>query len=513
VATLSSFAGRGVAVPPKQQSKRAASAAARGKNKASLSLDEDLDSLFAEALEATEKRAGGAAVEAPPDDDWDDDDYEDADQSIHILVDEDLFTPGELEAAKKADEPDHGPEFSLDELSFLGPDGDEASSKPDQKTSPDDPRPVTDRSLDDLARELRKALADEEEEDENDLQREMERLLASSFGLGSPSDDDDELSFPEIDEEEDDHEILAVGDDGAHVLGSETAVELERARSQVAELSRLLSMRDIELRTAEDRVETLESQLVATARQSANIGREFESFRRRSDREKEDLGKFAGEKVIKEFLGVYDNLERALGHAGEQRDSPLGQGVDMILGQFMGALKRCGVERVDATAGVPFDPTFHEAVGQEPHDEIETGAIIHEMQAGFVLSGRLVRAAMVSVSQGPLPAKKTKASEAKADEKTTRPPAKKKSKARSKSTTTKTKSTRSKAKKTTTPKVDETKTAEAKKPAAKKAATRKSSKKTTGSARKPATGSARKPAASRARSKKASKPKEDGKDG
>lgn len=107
--------------------------------------------------------------------------------------------------------------------------------------------------------------------------------------------------------------------------------------------------------------------------------------------------------MIKEFLGVYDNLQRALDHAGAERSSPLGQGVEMILGQFMGALKRCGVERVDATPGVPFDPTFHEAVGQEPHAEIETGGIVTEMQAGFVLNGRLVRASMVTVSQGPMP--------------------------------------------------------------------------------------------------------------
>lgn len=357
-----------------------------------LSLDEDLDTLFAEALAASEERGKKKKTSTTPTA-MDDDGYfdlEDPDQSIHIMVDDDSNVRS---AASEEDEPNHGPEFSIDDLDFLKSLETPASPAPASKVN---------NTLDDLDAELRAALAEDDggagADDDDDLQAEMEKLLAQSF-QGMVSDDDPDLGFPEIDDEDDDEEILAMGDDGPSPAAARD--DSVRYRNQIAELSRLLSTRDLELRTVEDRVETLESQMVAAARQSANIGREFESFRKRAERERSDLEKFAGEKVIKEFLGVFDNLERALEHAGVQRDSPLGQGVDMIVGQFRGALKRCGVEPVDSAAGVEFDPNFHEAVGQEHHDTVAAGGILSEMQAGWVLNGRLVRAAMVTVSQGP----------------------------------------------------------------------------------------------------------------
>ncbi len=360
-----------------------------------LSLDEDLDSLFAEALAASEERGKKKKKSKSTPTAMDEDGYfdlDDADQSIHIMVDDDSNVPTLASEDEDSDEPNHGPEFSLDDLDFLKS-LETPSDKPAKKKS------RVKNTIDDLDAEFRAALAEDDgSDDDDDLQAEMEKLLAQSFA-GTVSDDDPDLGFPEIDDEDDDEEILAMGDDSSAAPTSRD--DTERYRNQIAELSRLLSTRDLELRTVEDRVETLESQMVAAARQSANIGREFESFRKRSERERGDLEKFAGEKVIKEFLGVFDNLERALEHAGEQRDSPLGKGVDMILGQFRGALKRCGVEPVDSAAGVEFDPTFHEAVGQEHHATIPAGGILSEMQAGFVLNGRLVRAAMVTVSQGP----------------------------------------------------------------------------------------------------------------
>jgi len=348
-----------------------------------LDLDDDLDSLFAEALAATEKRAarrrGGkpAAAPAPPPlplgDEVEDTVDEEADASLHFMID-DVFDEKELKKTEPLFDDDGF--FELDSTEDDIPD-----------------------SIGDLESDLQAALDEEEEDDEQDLQTEMERLLAESFDLGLSEDD-----LPEIDEEEGDEEILAVGDSGVEsVLTRGADQELERLRAQLAELSRTLSIRDLELRTAEERIETLESQMVATARQSANIGREFESFRRRTERDKEEQERFAGEKVVKEFLGVFDNLERALDHAGEARTSPLGQGVDMILGQFLSALKRCGVARVDGDPGTEFDPAVHEAIGQEHSDEVEAGRILVQMQAGFSMSGRLVRAAVVSVSQGPEP--------------------------------------------------------------------------------------------------------------
>jgi molecular chaperone GrpE len=374
---------------PSKQSKRmsgAAPADSAGMG-IDLDLDDDLDALFAEALAATEERAARTAPQrsapaapkrVPPpvrkrqpptiEDTLDD---AEADASMHFMID-DVFDKGE--AAK------------LDLDGYFDLDSGETDTVGDEGVE----------SIDELESDLKAALHDDDEDDEDDLQTEMERLLAESFAL--PGDE-----LPIIHDEEDDEEILAAGDDGIEVISRKADEELDRLRNQVAEMGRLLSIRDLELRTAEERVETLESQLVATARQNANIVREFESFRRRAERDRAEHQKFAGEKVIKEFLGVYDNLERALEHAGADRESPLGQGVAMILGQFLGALRRCDVEKIEASRGTEFDPTVHEAVGQEFNDEIPSGGILNLLQAGFSLNGRLVRAAVVNVSGGPKP--------------------------------------------------------------------------------------------------------------
>lgn len=251
--------------------------------------------------------------------------------------------------------------------------------------------------FDDLDRELEDALKGEQEGDDSDLDAEMERLLTASL-----TRDAQDKGLKSVAPEIGDEEILALGDDGAIPLSAAKDMEIERLRVQVAELSRSLSMTELELRTAEDRVQTLEAQVVAATRSQANVTREFEAYRRRMEREREDLHKHAGEKIIKEFLGVFDNLERAMHHAGRDRSSALGQGIDMTLGQLGVSLRRHGVERIEVPPGTPFDPNVHEAMGQDFSD-VPAGQVAREMQAGFALNGRLLRAAVVLVSRGPRP--------------------------------------------------------------------------------------------------------------
>ena len=382
--------------------------------------DPDLDAAIEQALAATEKRAKASArrrhamPELPSFDLADLGD--DPEQSMHIFVDEtegaedgfDFMGGGSRKDEDEDDDLSHEADGTDDEFEFLSLEG-KPASRAAGDTGP------SERGFDELDRELKQALDDEDEADEGDLQAEMEKLLAESFGVGDASDSDGDLGFPDFDDEADaqilaednsldsgDGEVFAAGDDGTAAMPMELREENEALRAQVIELSRALSLRDLELRTAEDRVDTLEQQVIAAARQSAGVSREFEAFRRRMERDKEELHKFAGEKTIKEFLGVFDNLERALAHAGEERAGPLGEGVEMTLGQFMAALRRCGAERVTADPGTEFDPQFHEAVGQEPSDTVDAGLISQQMQAGFTLHTRLLRASMVTVSSGPL---------------------------------------------------------------------------------------------------------------
>jgi len=239
-----------------------------------------------------------------------------------------------------------------------------------------------------------------------DTTAQIEELLSSSFG-GMVSDDDPDLAFPDFGDEDVDTDdgmpegALAAlsGDVNSEALA---AAEQQAAsiRRQFNQVSRTLAERELELQTAQDRIATLENQVVQATRQTASAGREFQSFRQRAEREQEEARKFAAEKLLKDLLGVLDNLERALEHAGEVRESALGTGVEMTLEQFIATLERAGASRVEPTPGEGFDPNFHEAVGQEEHNSIEVGSIVRVLQKGLVLNGRLVRAAMVVVSVG-----------------------------------------------------------------------------------------------------------------
>ena len=277
---------------------------------------------------------------------------------------------------------------------------------------------------------------------------DIARFIQESFGENVLSDEDVDLAFPDFDGPELDHasieyisdsegptlasisgetslegegEVFDVGTDAAPIevemdIGRPTTPvpnkkKAKKSRSasgsmeatlhrRIGELGRTLEDRSAELRSMRDRVGTLNNQLVAANRRGAAISREFETYRRRSERDRDDHKKYAAEKVLKEFLGVFDNLERALEHAGVEHDGPLGQGVSMTLHQFAGALRHNGVERVEGTVGAKFDPVHHEAMGQAFSEDVPAGAIIGEMQAGFTLHGRLLRAAMVTVSRG-----------------------------------------------------------------------------------------------------------------
>ncbi len=244
-----------------------------------------------------------------------------------------------------------------------------------------------------LDRDLAEAL---EEEDE-DLEVSVQVLLDDE---NSSHDESDEEALEEV-EVMPIEEILALGDDGAVPIEDERDVQVARLRSRIHELERRAALASLEQKTKDDRIEGLEQQVVAATRQSAGITREFEAFRRRSDRERQDLKKYAAEKVLKEFLVVFDNLRRALEHSGDDRNGPLGEGVEMTLGQFQSALRRCGVEEVASDPGTTFDPQWHEAVGQEFSDEIAEGQILNSVLTGFTLNERLLRAAMVTVSRGP----------------------------------------------------------------------------------------------------------------
>jgi len=143
----------------------------------------------------------------------------------------------------------------------------------------------------------------------------------------------------------------------------------------------------------ENETARLRDQLLRTAA-------DFDNFRKRSRREQEDALKRGREGLLKELLPVFDNLERAISHAETTgSDKAVSEGLRMVLKQFIDTLERSGIKRV-ASVGQPFDPQVHEAIQHLPSAEYPAGVVMNEVQPGYAMGDRLVRAAMVVVSKG-----------------------------------------------------------------------------------------------------------------
>lgn len=156
--------------------------------------------------------------------------------------------------------------------------------------------------------------------------------------------------------------------------------------------------------------ETLEAKLEARENEAREnydrflrLSAEFENFKKRMEKEKNEAYKFATENLIKELLPVLDNLERALDH-GEAMIDPQGllAGVELTLKGLHAALEKFGVAPVDAS-GKEFDPNLHEAVMVQEDARHPGGTVLNQLQKGYLLHTRLIRPAMVVVSKRPEP--------------------------------------------------------------------------------------------------------------
>ncbi|MDV6318617.1 nucleotide exchange factor GrpE [Chromohalobacter sp. HP20-39] len=146
------------------------------------------------------------------------------------------------------------------------------------------------------------------------------------------------------------------------------------------------------------RVEELEQALTESKDQAVRAAAEAQNVRRRAEQDVEKARKFALEKFVNELLPVVDSLEKALESMQEGASEVHREGVAMTLKLQLDVLNKFGVEAVDPQ-GEPFDPQVHEAMTMVPNPEVEPNTVIEVMQKGYLLNGRLVRPAMVVVSQ------------------------------------------------------------------------------------------------------------------
>ncbi len=125
---------------------------------------------------------------------------------------------------------------------------------------------------------------------------------------------------------------------------------------------------------------------------------DFENYRRRMTREKEELAVYANQKLLLKFLPVLDNLERALSTPKVEGDDKLRQGVELTARSFRDALTSEGLVTIEAV-GQPFDPNTHEAVMTVESADHEDGTVVMEFQKGYKLGDRVIRPTMVQVSK------------------------------------------------------------------------------------------------------------------
>lgn len=126
---------------------------------------------------------------------------------------------------------------------------------------------------------------------------------------------------------------------------------------------------------------------------------DFDNFRKRSAREKEDAVKYANSNLLERLIPIIDNFQLGLAAAGSAENSPILAGMSMVARQLNDFLSEFGVTAIDAT-GQTFDPNLHEAIAHENSETVPEGKVIRQVRRGFKLKDRLLRPANVIVSKG-----------------------------------------------------------------------------------------------------------------
>ena len=145
-----------------------------------------------------------------------------------------------------------------------------------------------------------------------------------------------------------------------------------------------------------EQMEIAAKQLESVKDQFIRQTAEYENYRKRTTKGKEGIYQDAKADTIKEFLAVYDNLERASA-AGGGEDSPHKKGLDMIFQQYKEILAKLGVEEIEAQ-GQPFDPEWMNAVMHVENDSFGENTVAQVFQAGFRMGDKVIRHAIVQVA-------------------------------------------------------------------------------------------------------------------
>jgi molecular chaperone GrpE len=165
---------------------------------------------------------------------------------------------------------------------------------------------------------------------------------------------------------------------------------------------------ELEEGSADDRLAALEAELAEQKDRLLRALAETENVRRRAQREREDVSKYAVTSFAKDLLSAADNLRRALeslpeSEVKDERTRSLLAGVAATERELLGVFERHGIRRIEPK-GEPFDHNFHQAIFEAEREDQPSGTVVEVLQPGYVLHDRLLRPAMVGVAKGSKPA-------------------------------------------------------------------------------------------------------------
>ncbi|MDQ3265002.1 MAG: nucleotide exchange factor GrpE [Myxococcota bacterium] len=171
----------------------------------------------------------------------------------------------------------------------------------------------------------------------------------------------------------------------------------EAPSAEQAEIAELKAQLEFSLAKGRELMEKVKSEHERVLRATADL----DNYRKRAVKEKEEVQKFGVERMLKDFLPVGDNFDRALEHAKSAADfESLVQGIKMTRKLFDDALSKHGVKSFSAK-GQPFDPRLHEAMQQVETTELPPNHVYAEVLRGYLLQERLMRPALVMVTKAP----------------------------------------------------------------------------------------------------------------
>lgn len=152
--------------------------------------------------------------------------------------------------------------------------------------------------------------------------------------------------------------------------------------------------------TPGDKKEILTTEIKAMNDKYLRLYAEFENYKKKVQKDKEELVKYANEKFIFELLPVLDSLEMAVEHARNEKNGGIVQGVDNTLKEFLRTLNKFGLTPIEAM-DKPFDPSVHHAMSVVERGDVEENRVVEVFRKGYMLRDKVIRAPLVGVSKKP----------------------------------------------------------------------------------------------------------------